>query len=68
MPARLHRAHPAERTGYHLRCVKLHDKMHLYADGVQVAQIDGTWPAAQVGLGSETGITTYTALSRYDLP
>ena len=68
VPARLHRAHPAERTGYHLRCVKLHDKMHLYADGVQVAQIDGTWPAAQVGLGSETGITTYTALSRYDLP
>lgn len=68
VPARLHRAHPAERTGYHLRCVKLRDKVILYADGAQVAQIDGAWPPARMGLGSETAATTYTALTRYELP
>ena len=45
-------------SDYNLRAVKLANKVILFLDGKQVAEIKGIWPASQVGLfGKDVGVS-----------
>jgi hypothetical protein len=52
--------------GYNLRTVKLDDKVILFLDGKQVAEIKGSWPASQVGLFGKDMPVTYNGITLFE--
>ena len=65
---RLHRAHPASGNGNNLRAVKLADRVVLFAEGLELGAVPGTWPDSRIGLFSEEAPCTFTAATVYELP
>ncbi|MDB5002620.1 MAG: beta-xylosidase [Mucilaginibacter sp.] len=53
-------------SDYNLRTVKLDDKVILFLDGKQVAEIKGSWPASQVGLFSKDMSVTYNGITLFE--
>ncbi|WP_316767185.1 family 43 glycosylhydrolase [Pedobacter frigiditerrae] len=53
-------------SDYNLRAVKLKDKVILFLDGEQVAQIKVAWPAARVGLTGENTSVSYNGIMLYE--
>jgi hypothetical protein len=50
VPRRERRAGPPGRDGYNLRVVKLAERVILFAEGREILELPGAWPAAQAGL------------------
>jgi Predicted beta-xylosidase len=53
-------------SDYNLRAVKLADKVILFLDGKQVAEIKGSWPASQVGLFGKDVAVTYNGIMLFE--
>ncbi|GAA4099582.1 family 43 glycosylhydrolase [Mucilaginibacter panaciglaebae] len=53
-------------SDYNLRAVKLADKVVLFLDGKQVAEISGSWPASQVGLFGKDMAVTYNGSTLFE--
>jgi GH43 family beta-xylosidase len=53
-------------SDYNLRAVKLADKVILFLDGKQVADMKGAWPASQVGLFGKDMPVTYNGITLFE--
>jgi GH43 family beta-xylosidase len=53
-------------SDYNLRTIKLSDKVVLFLDGKQVAEIKGSWPASQVGLYGKDAPVTYNGITLFE--
>jgi GH43 family beta-xylosidase len=53
-------------SDYNLRAVKLSDKVILFLDGKQVAEVKGSWPASQVGLFVKDAPVTYNGITLFE--
>lgn len=53
-------------SDYNLRAVKLKDKVIVFLDGEQVAQINAAWPAARVGLTGNNTTISYNGIMLYE--
>lgn len=55
-------------SDYNLRAVKLKDRVILFLDGKQVADIKAIWPAAQVGLFGHDASVNYNGITLFEKP
>jgi hypothetical protein len=53
-------------SDYNLRIVKLNDKVILFLDGKQVAEIKGSWSASQVGLFGKDTPVSYNGITLFE--
>ncbi|MES2376647.1 MAG: family 43 glycosylhydrolase [Bacteroidota bacterium] len=53
-------------SDYNLRSVKLRDKVILFLDGKQIAEIKGSWPASQVGLFGKDTPVAYNGITLFE--
>jgi GH43 family beta-xylosidase len=53
-------------SDYNLRAVKLADKVVLFLDGKQIAEIKGAWPASQVGLFGKDASVSYNGIMVFE--
>lgn len=65
---RIHRAYDASETGNNLRIVKLEDKVILFAEGLELGEILGSWPDARVGLFAGDEPCIFNGITVYELP
>ena len=65
---RIHRAHEGSGNGNNLRVVKLKDRVLFFAEGLELGEIEGSWPDSRVGLFSEKGDCAFNGLTVYELP
>jgi hypothetical protein len=52
-------------SDYNLRTVKLNDRVMLFLDGQLIADINGSWPASQVGLFG-VGAVTFNGMMLFE--
>jgi hypothetical protein len=65
---RVHRAHSAESNGNHLRMIKRHDRVLLFAEGLLVGEIEGAWPDSNVALLGEAEGARVDHLTLFEMP
>jgi len=53
-------------TDYNLRTVKLNDRVVVFLDGRQVAEVKGSWPESQVGLFCKDMSVTYNGITFFE--
>jgi GH43 family beta-xylosidase len=53
-------------SDYNLRAVKLNDRVILFLDGKQVAEIKESWPASQVGLNCTDMAVRYNSITLFE--
>lgn len=65
---RLHRVHPVSENGNNLRAVKLKERVILFAEGLELGEIEGAWPDSRVGLFAKDGRCSFDGITVYELP
>jgi GH43 family beta-xylosidase len=53
-------------SDYNLRAVKLADRVILFLDGKQVAEVKGSWPASQIGLAGKYAVVNYNGITLFE--
>ncbi len=54
-------------SDYNLRAVKLADRVILFLDGKQIAEVKGSWPASQVGLVGKDAVVSYNGITLFEV-
>ncbi len=55
-------------SSYFFRCVKLRDRVIIELNGRPMAEIEGRWPASQVGLITDGQPAFYNGMMLYEIP
>ncbi|MDZ8119738.1 hypothetical protein [Pontiella agarivorans] len=55
-------------SSYFFRCVKLNDRVIIELNGRPMVEVEGRWPAAQVGLVTEGQPAFYNGMMLYHIP
>ena len=53
-------------TNYNLRTVKIYDKVIVFLDGKQIAEVKESWPASQVGLFCKDMPVRYNGITLFE--
>jgi len=65
---RIHRAHDVSANGNNLRVVKRKGGTLLFAEGLELGEIEGDWPESRVGLFAANNTCAFDGLTLFEIP